>query len=84
MEQPAAREVARLITEPKNLEAGRCFGYYEIVQQIGAGGMGKVYLAEDKKLDRKVAVKILNEKFSWHESNLQGFVQEGEPCLTNC
>ncbi|CAN5214411.1 hypothetical protein BH20ACI2_BH20ACI2_04000 [soil metagenome] len=78
MEQPAAREVASLIIEPKNLEAGKCFGHYEIVRQIGAGGMGEVYLAKDKKLDRKVAVKILNEKFSRHESNLQRFVREAK------
>ena len=80
MEQPAAREVASVIikAETKNLEAGKCFGHYEIVRQIGAGGMGEVYLAQDKKLDRKVAIKILNEKFSRHESNLQRFIQEAK------
>ncbi|MBA4123820.1 MAG: serine/threonine protein kinase [Acidobacteria bacterium] len=80
MEQPAAREVASVIikAETKNLEAGKCFGHYEIVRQIGAGGMGEVYLAQDKKLERRVAVKILNEKFSRHESNLQRFIQEAK------
>jgi len=80
METPAAREVASVIikVEPKNLEAGRCFGHYEIIKQIGAGGMGEVYLARDKKLDRRVAVKILNEKFSRHESNLGRFTQEAK------
>ncbi len=80
MEQPAAYEVASVIikAETKNLEAGKRFGHYEIVRQIGAGGMGEVYLAEDKKLDRRVAVKILNEKFSRHESNLQRFIQEAK------
>ncbi|MGI8788520.1 MAG: protein kinase domain-containing protein [Pyrinomonadaceae bacterium] len=80
MEQPAAREVARLLVkaETNNLEAGKCFGHYEIIRQIGAGGMGEVYLARDKKLDRRVAVKILNEKFSRHESNLQRFVKEAK------
>ncbi len=80
MEQPAAREVASVIikAETKNLEAGKCFGHYEIVRQIGAGGMGEVYLAEDKKLDRKVAIKILNHQFSRHESNLNRFVREAK------
>ena len=79
LESPAAKEVASLIIEPpKNFKAGKSFGHYEIVKQIGAGGMGEVYLAEDTKLDRKVAVKILNEKFAAHESNLQRFIQEAK------
>jgi serine/threonine protein kinase len=80
MEQPAAKEVASVIikSETKNLEAGECFGHYEIIKQIGAGGMGEVYLAKDKKLERLVAVKILNEKFSRNESNLNRFTQEAK------
>ncbi len=78
MEQPAAHEVADLIRQNKTLEAGTSFGHYEIIRQIGAGGMGEVFLAEDKKLDRKVAVKILNEKFAQYESNLNRFIQEAK------
>ncbi|MEJ7577686.1 MAG: protein kinase [Pyrinomonadaceae bacterium] len=79
METPAVAEVADVIEiETKKLEAGKCFGHYEIIEQIGAGGMGEVYLAKDKKLDRKVAVKILNEEFSRHESNLNRFIREAK------
>ena len=78
MQQPAAHEVADFIRQNKPLEAGRSFGHYEIVRQIGAGGMGEVYLAKDTKLDRRVAVKILNEKFAKHESNLQRFTKEAK------
>ncbi len=78
MEQPAAHEVADLIRQNKVLEAGKSFGHYEIVRQIGAGGMGEVYLAKDTKLERLVAVKILNEKFAAHESNLNRFIQEAK------
>jgi serine/threonine protein kinase/Tfp pilus assembly protein PilF len=60
------------------LARGTQIGHYEVIQQIGAGGMGEVYLAHDNKLDRKVAVKILNERFSRDESNLQRFVREAK------
>ena len=79
METPAVAEVADVIeAEQKKLEPGKCFGHYEIIEQIGAGGMGEVYLAKDKKLDRKVAVKILNESFRQHESNLRRFIREAK------
>lgn len=61
-----------------NLEISSLVGHYRIVEKIGAGGMGEVYLAEDMRLDRKVAVKILNEKIAEHESNLRRFVQEAK------
>jgi serine/threonine protein kinase len=41
------------------IEAGTKLGRYEVRSKIGAGGMGEVYLAQDTKLDRKVALKIL-------------------------
>jgi len=41
------------------LVPGTKLGRYEIRSQISAGGMGEVYLAQDTKLDRKVALKIL-------------------------
>jgi eukaryotic-like serine/threonine-protein kinase len=79
METPAVAEVADVIeAETKHLERGKCFGHYEIIEQMGAGGMGEVYLATDKKLERRVAVKILNEKFSRDESNLKRFIQEAK------
>ena len=63
METTTVAEVAGMIEiETKTLDAGKCFGHYEIIKQVGVGGMGEVYLARDKKLDRDVAVKIPQRK----------------------
>src|SRR6516225_2118404 len=43
---------------------GQRFGPYEVVARIGAGGMGEVYKARDTRLDRTVAIKVSQEKFS--------------------
>ena len=40
---------------------GNQIGPYEIIREIGRGGMGVVYLAHDTKLDRDVAIKALSE-----------------------
>lgn len=67
-----------LVTGHARLAAGQKIGQYKIINQIGAGGMGEVYLARDKKLDRNVAIKILNAEFSQDEANLQRFVSEAK------
>jgi serine/threonine protein kinase len=60
------------------LSPGARLGRYEIRSQLGAGGMGEVYLAHDTQLDRTVAVKILPENVSTDRSRLQRFVQEAK------
>ena len=50
--------------------------HYRIVEKLGAGGMGEVYLAEDMKLGRKVAIKILSEEYTTNRDRLHRFEQE--------
>src|SRR5712692_9301208 len=46
------------------LSVGDRLGPYEILAPIGKGGMGEVWKARDSRLDRIVAIKVSNEKFS--------------------
>ncbi len=64
--------------ETKSLKADSLLGHYRIVKKLGAGGMGEVFLAEDVRLDRKVAVKFLNDEFSKDADKLNRFVQEAK------
>ncbi len=79
METPAVAEVAHMIEiETKKLEAGKLFGHYEIIEQIGVGGMGEVYLAKDTRLERRIALKILPEKFATDRGRMRRFVRESK------
>jgi len=49
---------------------------YRIIEKLGAGGMGEVYLAEDTKLGRKVALKLLSEELTQNRDRLSRFDQE--------
>ncbi len=50
--------------------------HYRILEKLGAGGMGEVYLAEDTKLGRRVAIKILSEEYTTNKDRLHRFEQE--------
>jgi len=52
--------------------------HYRIVSKIGAGGMGEVYLAEDTRLDRKVALKLLPAEFTQDADRVRRFIQEAK------
>ncbi|MGH9857492.1 MAG: serine/threonine protein kinase, partial [Acidobacteriota bacterium] len=58
------------------MEAGKTFLHFVVVRSVGKGGMGDVYLAEDQKLGRKVALKFLPQEFVQHEDRLRRFSQE--------
>jgi len=60
------------------LATGTRLGHYEIRSRIGAGGMGEVYLAEDMKLRRKVALKLLSADLTKDANRLRRFDQEAQ------
>ena len=77
MESPAAAEVASLIIEkPEKLKSGQKIAHNEMLRQIGEGGMGEVYLAQDTQLNRKVALKILPAKLTMDKARLGRFKME--------
>ncbi len=60
------------------LAAGSKLGPYEILDAIGAGGMGEVYRAKDPRLGREVAIKVLPASFSQDADRLRRFEQEAK------
>jgi serine/threonine protein kinase/tetratricopeptide (TPR) repeat protein len=61
-----------------SIATGTRLGRYEIRSKIGEGGMGEVYLAQDTKLDRKVALKILPADLAANQDRMRRFVQEAK------
>ena len=59
-------------------ETGTKLGRYEIRSKLGEGGMGEVYLAEDTRLHRKVASKILPSELAANKDRMRRFEQEAQ------
>ncbi|MBP6824121.1 MAG: protein kinase, partial [Acidobacteria bacterium] len=63
--QPALNVAATLLAQqPQVSLSGQIISRYKVLTQLGAGGMGEVWLAEDTQLSRKVALKLLPNKFA--------------------
>ncbi len=77
IETPAADIAAELLSVTEShLRPGLSIGFYEIVSLLGVGGMGEVYLAEDARLGRQVALKRLAPRFTLDVERVRRFEQE--------
>lgn len=67
----------KLLSQPVPvLNGGQILGNYEIINLLGCGGMGEVYLAKDQRLDRLVALKVLPTDVASDTERVRRFVQE--------
>ena len=58
--------------------AGKSLGHYKLISQLGAGGMGEVWEAEDSKLDRRVALKVLPAELAETPDRIERFEREAK------
>ena len=77
LESPAAQFGAPLVSDAHaKLAAGDALGPYRILSKLGSGGMGDVYLAQDTRLGRKIALKLLAATLIKDDERLRRFRQE--------
>jgi len=76
LDSPAYAAVAETLVNDQELKPGEKIASYEVISFISRGGMGEVYLAQDRRLGRKVALKLLPATFTRDSDRLGRFEQE--------
>jgi serine/threonine-protein kinase len=79
LDRPVLDVAAELLAQKQRTPLpGQKISHYEILAQLGAGGMGEVWLAEDPRLGRKVALKLLPDEFATDPDRLRRFEKEAK------
>src|SRR3989442_934563 len=78
IDSPAFAAAAEMLADGHEFRPGQTLGHYEIRSALGEGGMGKVYLAEDTKLKRKVALKVLTAVHRGDEQARRRLLREAQ------
>jgi hypothetical protein len=79
MEEPALEMEAKGMAKHRvNSLVGQQIGSYQLLSLLGVGGMGEVYLAQDSRLDRKVALKFLPEEMQQDSTAKKRFLREAK------
>ena len=76
IEAPALEAAAKMAADNRQSLVGRQVGPYKIVSLLGTGGMGEVYLAQDPRLERTVALKILPTELASDPDRMRRFIRE--------
>ncbi|NIQ17400.1 MAG: hypothetical protein GTN43_01110, partial [Candidatus Aenigmarchaeota archaeon] len=76
-EESAVSPTETLETPTEELTRGTTFaGRYEIIEELGKGGMGKVYRVEDKKIKQEVALKLIKPEIASDKKTIERFSNE--------
>jgi Tol biopolymer transport system component/serine/threonine protein kinase len=77
IEAMAMEAATEMLANDQAIVGGQ-IGHYQVLNRIGRGGMGEVFLAQDARLGRKVALKLLRSDFTKNEERLRRFRQEAQ------
>jgi eukaryotic-like serine/threonine-protein kinase len=78
IEMMGAEAATRMLSADQSSIEGKLIKHYRVLSRIGRGGMGEVFLAQDTRLNRKVALKLLRSDLTANEDRLRRFQQEAQ------